>query len=901
MTTSMPASIYTFTDPRAVLDTVGGKGANLARLAQAGYPVPPGFLITTGAYHAFVRENQLGPRLTEIVQKADSAQPASLEAASAEIQALFGAGRTPPDLAVEIRAAYAALMAPAVAVRSSATAEDLPDLSFAGQQDTFLNVIGERAVLAAVVQCWSSLWTARAIGYRARNGLAAEGLALAVVIQQMVESAVAGVLFTANPLTGQRRETVINAVFGLGEALVQGQVEPDQYVVNSVTGQVLSLTAGAKAVATRSLAGGGVTTVAESTAGRRALTDEQARELTALGQRVQAEYGTPQDLEWAIASGQLWLLQARPITSLFPTPRISYDPLLVWMSFGAFQGIVGPLTPLGQESIQRVALGIGEKLGVSLTLAEQDVFAVAGERIWVRINDALRNPVGSRVLGGFLGIGEPGTLLAFREIMADPRLGAGRGRVRLDTLRRLLRYVGPDLGEVLRALLRPEQARGRFDARLQTYVQSVRIPGGADRSARLANLAAFMQAQGGLADALPRLLPAFMPIMAPSLIMLNLIGHLLPRSGDANEPVISMSALDVTRSLPGNVTTEMDLGLWQAAQAIKNDPAAVEVFGQLEAPALAVRYLEGTLPTAAQGAIKSFMERYGMRGPGEIDLGQPRWREAPAPIVQTLQSYLQIPPEAAPDLVFEKNAKAAEAAIERMAAAVRHTPGGWIKEKLLRGAARRVRLLLGARESPKFYAVILMGRVRQALLEIGEAFVAAGALLKREDLFFLHVAELEALARGETRDWQALIAGRRQAYEREARRRQVPRLLASDGRVYYDAANAARDSGNVITGSPVSPGVVEGLARIVFDPGRAQLAPGEILVCPGTDPAWTPLFLAAGGLITEVGGMMTHGSVVAREYGIPAVVGVDRATQRLKTGQRLRLDGTAGTIELLES
>jgi pyruvate,water dikinase len=895
----MESTILDFSSPFATLQTAGGKGANLVRLARAGFPVPPGFILSTAAYRAFVQANGLETVVRMALTDLSGQEAALLEQASARICAAFSTGEMPAETRATTLAAYAGLGGGPVAVRSSATAEDLPDLSFAGQQDTYLNVLGEAALLKAVVDCWSSLWTARAIGYRQRNGLLQDDVALAVVVQKLVDSETSGVLFTANPLTGHRRETVINAVFGLGEALVQGQVEPDQYVVHSVTGQVLSLTAGAKAVATRSLAGGGVATVAEAAAGRRALTDERARELTALGQRVQAEYGTPQDIEWAYAGGQLWLLQARPITSLFPVPRVSFDPLAVWMSFGAFQGILGPLTPLGQEGIQRVALGVGKKLGVTLTLAEQDIFAVAGERVWVRINDALRNPVGSRVLGGFLGIGEPGTMPAFREIMADPHLGAGRGHLRLETLLRLLRYVGPYLGEIPRTLLRPEQARGRFDARIQAYVQSVHIPGGADRFERLANMAAFLNAQGGLADALPILLPVFLPIMAPSLIMLNLISHLLPRGAGASQPGISMSALDVTRALPGNVTTEMDLALWQAAKAIRNEPAAAEAFGKLDAAALAARYLEGNLPAAAQAEVKGFMERYGMRGLGEIDLGQPRWREEPAPVLQTLQSYLQIPPEAAPDLMFEKNARAAEAAIERMAAAVRRTPAGWIKEKLLRGAARRVRLLLGARESPKFYAITVMGRLRQALLQIGEEFVAAGTIRQREDLFFLHVAELEALARGEQPDWQALVAGRRQAYEREARRRQVPRLLASDGRAFYEGSGARKDTGNTIIGSPVSPGVVEGAVRIVLDPRQAQLVPGEILVCPGTDPAWTPLFLAAGGLITEVGGMMTHGSVIAREYGIPAVVGVPQATLRLRNGQQVRVDGTQGTIEVL--
>jgi len=206
---------------------------------------------------------------------------------------------------------------------------------------------------------------------------------------------------------------------------------------------------------------------------------------------------------------------------------------------------------------------------------------------------------------------------------------------------------------------------------------------------------------------------------------------------------------------------------------------------------------------------------------------------------------------------------------------------------------------MGVRESPKFFAIRVMGIARKALLEAGDEFVKAGMIERADDLSFLNFSELEALSQNEARDWKALVASRRGTYEREARRRQVPRMLASDGRAFHEGVGASTDTGNVITGSPVSPGVVEGLVRVVLSPHDSQLAPGEILVCPGTDPAWTPLFLTAGGLVTEVGGMMTHGSVVAREYGIPAVVGVHQATTRLKDGQKIRVDGTAGRIEIL--
>ena len=893
--------ILPLSSPSVTFENAGGKGASLARLAGIGQPVPPGFIVVTDAYRRFVTENNLAGVIAAALNGLAAEELEALERASAQIRAAFSAGAIPQAISAALKDAYQQLGAQpgGAAVRSSATTEDLPDLSFAGQQDTFLNILGEAALLKAVVDCWSSLWTGRAIGYRMRSAIAHEQAALAVVVQQMVASEVSGVLFTANPLSGLRSEAVIDAAFGLGEALVSGQVEPDHYVVDAVQGEIRSVTLGSKRVATRPRPGGGVENAAEDNAARQTLSADQARRLAAAGQQIQQAYGAPQDIEWAFAGGELFILQSRPITSLFPIPRVSVDPLLVWFSFGSFQGIVGPLTPLGQEAIQRVVLGIGKKLGLAIKLEEQDVLTVAGERLWVRLDDVLRHPVGGRILSGFLGIGEPGSARLLSQLAPDARLGIGQGRLRWSSMRRALQFTLPALRDIPRTLLQPEKARARFDAQVDAYLQTVQIAGGADRFERLANFAAFVEAQKGLAEALPLLLQRFMPVMAPSLALLNLISHLLP-AGEADGPGITMSALDVTRGLPQNVTTEMDLMLWKIAVQIKADAPALAAFQSADAPTLAGRYLQGTLPASAQAWMQDFMERYGMRGVGEIDLGQPRWREAPTPILQTLQSYLQIPPEAAPDLLFARNVRAAEEAIERMAVEVRKQRGGRLKEKILRGAARRVRLLLGARESPKFCAIRAMGIMRKTLLEIGEEFAAAGTIVQRDDLFFLHVSELQSLARGEAQDWQALIAARRQAYGRELRRRQVPRLLLSDGRVFYDGIGAGEDSPAAISGSPVSPGVVEGKVRVILHPHGAQLAPGEIMVCPGTDPAWTPLFMVAGGLIMEVGGMMTHGSVVAREYGIPAVVGVHQATQRLRDGQRIRLDGSRGKIMLLD-
>jgi pyruvate,water dikinase len=297
------------------------------------------------------------------------------------------------------------------------------------------------------------------------------------------------------------------------------------------------------------------------------------------------------------------------------------------------------------------------------------------------------------------------------------------------------------------------------------------------------------------------------------------------------------------------------------------------------------------------------MQRYGMRGLAEIDLGRRRWREEPLPILQTLCSYLDIDdPGQAPDAVYARGKRAAEAKIDRLAEALRRTRGGWLKARLARRAAQRMRALVGLRETPKFTVVRLLGMMRQALLDDGARLAAQEVLTRAEDVFYLHLRELEALSAGERRDWAALVTARRQAFAREERRRRIPRLLLSDGEAFYDGVVASdqKDSAAIL-GDPVSPGIVEGTVRVVLDPRSADLAPGEILVCPGTDPSWTPLFLAAGGLVMEVGGMMTHGAVVAREYGLPAIVGVHQATQRLHTGQRVRVDGSSGRVTVLEA
>lgn len=890
---------FPFDAQDALIDQAGGKGANLARLTRAGFNVPRGFVLSTRAYRAFVAENDLHALILAALEQLTTDDPGALEAASAKIRAGFSAGKMSVEIESALGKLFVELRGAPMAVRSSATAEDLPDLSFAGQQDTFLNVLGEEQLRKAVIDCWSSLWTARAIGYRARNAIGQGEAALAVVIQEMVASEVAGVLFTANPLTGLLSETVIDATFGLGEALVSGQVEPDHFVVNSLSGEIKSVRLGGKRVSTRPKPGGGVESLVEKAANLQSLSDNDMGQLVAAGQSIQKEFNAPQDIEWALVAGKLYILQSRAITSLFPVPEVSYNPLVVWFSFGAVQGLVGPITPLGRDAIRYLVANAGKMFGVRLKPGELKIFAQAGERLWIKISDVMRNPFGNRILGGLLDYVEPSVGQILKALSSDPALGTGSGKMKWSTLRSLASFALPILIRLGLNLANPEKARADFDSQIETYLDTAKIAPAADRFGRLAAVVEFMRDRIG--NAFQFLLPKFIPIMGPSTGSLNLLTQL------CGEPSL---ALEVTRGLPRNVTTEMDLALWETATIIQSDAGTQEYFRASLPAQLARQYLDGTLPVSAQDAIRRFMLKYGMHGIGEIDFGQRRWREEPTPVMHTLQSYLNAEAALAPSLIFARGEKAGRAAVEKIAARVRSQSGGWLKEKIVRAAARRIRLLMGARESPKFFAIRTMGIARQALLQVGQEFVQAQTIEQADDLVFLRLDELEALSQnsqgaGEPKnspvvDWKELVAERRGMFERELRRRQAPRVLTSDGRAFYEGLGAETDTGVVLTGSPVSPGVVEGFVHIVLDPRGTQLVPGEILVCPGTDPAWTPLFMVAGGLITEVGGMMTHGSVVAREYGIPAVVGVHQATTRLRDGQKIKVDGTTGKILVLE-
>ena len=852
MTTTQTSVIGLDHPDAGKLELVGGKAANLSALIGAGFPVPGGFCVATPAY-------------------AEVAAAAGLSASARENREALIAAPVPAAIADAVTAAYAELGADVpVAVRSSATAEDLPGASFAGQQDTFLNVVGAEAVVDAVRRCWASLWTDRAVSYRAEAGIGhAE---LAVVVQRMVDSAVAGVLFTADPVSGRRTRTVIDAAPGLGEAVVSGAVNPDHVTVDGAT-TIVEHRVGDKAIAIRSRPGGGTDRVALAGTAP-CLTDAQIRDLVALGRRVERHFGVPQDIEWAIdADGALWLTQSRPITTLYPVPQAPRPGLRVFVNVSLAQGLTRPITPMGLAAVRVIGSTAATRafgIPVADPLAGPPAFTVAGGRAFVDATVALRSSVGRAFLPRMLDVMEARSAVVLRGLLDEPELSVTT-RSPLPFARRLARVLArfriPPL--VALALLRPAAARRHVD-RIGEELRATIAPSGGTGLQRLDHVVAVLQ---GTFPVLPRTVP----VAVAGFLMLGLARKVAGADLDAD------ATHEVLRSLPHNSTTEMDLQLWAVATRVRADADSAAAL--LDGPPT------GPLPPVLRAELDAFLGEHGHRAVAEIDLGMPRWSDDPAHVLGSLANYLrQDDPDRAPDAVFRRGAAAAEAVVDTVVARVRRRSRP--RAIVVRFALRRMRQLAGMRETHKDYLIWLLAHARAQLAIVGAELAGRGLLTAAADVFFLDLHETRTALGGA--DHRATVAARREEYDRELRRRHIPRVLLSDGT--EPEALAAPPPGGALIGTPASAGIVTAPARVVLDPVGAHLEPGEILVAPSTDPGWTPLFLTAGGLVMEMGGAMSHGAVVAREYGIPAVVGVPDATLRIRTGELVTVDGAAGAV-----
>ena len=875
----------------ADLPCVGGKGANLGELAAAGLPVPPGFCVTTAAFERFLDSIACAEGLYASL---DALPPDDVERArqvGQRVRDVLHQSPIPADIAHALVEEWQALGAEhGFAVRSSATTEDLPDASFAGQHDSVLNVRGETALLNAVRTCWASLFADRAILYRLRQGIDHRSARMAVVVQCMVEPHVSGIMFTADPVTGNRAHIVINASYGLGEALVTGMVAPDRYEVDKRRRRVVTQEVVDKRLLLRALPGaGGVERVEVPPTLRTApaLTDAQAIKLAALGARIEAHYGSPQDIEWALDAERFVMLQARPITTLYPRPRPAPadDSLHVYFSFSHFQVMTDPLPDLVM-SLWRMIFPAGRPPGA----IENPFVAVAGGRLYIDLSPLLRHRLLGRSVPAALANLDALAAQAIATVAARP---AFRRQGQALRTRTLLRWQAPLLRRTLvRLFWSPPEGASEVGLRLMDRSLAraeARLAAAPDTTARL------MVAVALLHEVAPTILRAWIPYFVAGELAHRLLERLL-RGAAAPDDLVA-----AVRGLHGNVVTGMNLAVGDLADSVRQSP---ELARHLARAGVDTRTLVDTAAALPGGAAfaaawQRFIARYGMRAPAEIDLRRPRWHEDPASLLRMVLSNVRENDVGAHHAHYQQLAAEGAAAAQRLVQAARRGRWGRLRAPLVRRLVRVTRQLLPTRDHHKFWLIRLLGLVKPVLLEAGRQLVAARRIAEVDDVWFLTMPELQAALRSSPEPLHSLVAERRRAFARFHNLR-PPRVITSDGEVPIVTPTAVNLPPGALSGTPASSGSVEGRARVVRDPLAATLNHGEILVAPFTDPGWTPLFITAAAVVTEVGGVMTHGSVIAREYGIPAVVGVVDATSRIRTGQHIRVNGTAGYVELLE-
>lgn len=891
MTTESHA-IRQFTDLDAgSIDVAGGKAANLGELVRGGFPVPPGFVITTDGYAAFVEANALQASIVNLAGQARPDDPASVDSASVdsvpvdsasvEIRALFQGGSMPAGLAGSIRSAYTDLHGgdpeQPVAVRSSATAEDLPTASFAGQQDSYLNVRGAQAVLDAVQRCWASLWTARAMAYRARQGIDPADVRLAVVVQRLVSAEAAGVLFTANPLDGDRGQILINATWGLGEALVAGEVTPDTVVVAKSNLRVTSRDTATKSVMTgRTENGTCQRPVPKPQQDADAIDDITAVELARFGVRIEQHFGLPQDVEWAVADGTIWLLQSRPITQLPPAPLrdVRWEPPrpgTVWMRRQVVEHMPEPLSPLFDELY----------LTDGLTLSMAKVFALMADLAGTddRLADLVPKPFAITVNG--YAYSAASFDASWRVIWPVLRIYAT-----------MPRFIGRFLGHWR------DQGLPGYRSLIESWKNA--DPGETSDEDLLAGVRELAVADAiywfdaavplGLARITDAVLDRFLKIVADSA---DSAGAPRPTSGPylTGFPTKAIEAQQQLEDIARTIRACEHL-----CELVRSAPAR-ELLPRLTADPDGAPVLDD---------IECHLANYGHQI-YNLDFAAPTMADDPLPVLLSLKTAVENP---------DQNARAHQQRLVRERDALIRR-----RERSLNPLTRRLfRLLLGwaqqyapARDEALFHVGAAWPVLRRLALELGQRLTEARSLDDPDDVFFLHTDELEtaiaARAEGASRPELARLAGERREL-REARKNLNPPVSVPPGGqmkfglirlTMFEPMQPEAVDGPTLSGFAVSPGTVTATASLIRSPADFdQMVPGSILVCPTTTPAWTPLFSQASGLVTDIGGALAHGSIVAREYGIPAVMGTSQATRRIRSGELLRVDGDTGTVTLLD-
>ena len=853
---------------------VGGKGANLGELSKIeGIRVPDGFCISTEAFTRIIGETSSIHELLDQLSLLKVEDRDKIGELSGEIRRVIEGVAIPEDIYEEVTRFLSRLGEKnAYAVRSSATAEDLPGASFAGQQDTYLNIIGKQAILKHISKCWASLFTERAVTYRLQNGFDHRQVHLAVVVQKMVFPQVAGIVFTADPVTSDRKVLSIDASFGLGEALVSGLVNADIYKVRN--GKVIDKKISTKKLAMYALKDGGTKEqeIEPERQNRQALTDEQILRLERIGRKIEAHFGCPQDIEWCLVDDTFSIVQSRPITTLYPIPEAHDQANHVYVSVGHQQMMTDPIKPLGLSFFQ-------------LTAA-RPMFK-AGGRLFVDVTQQLASPVSREMLLDVMGQHDPlmkDALMTIIErgdfIQSLPdgkqektpgKSNQGRSLADFKTLNDYDPAIVSDLIQ-------------RSETSIEALKQNIQTKSGADLFDFI--LEDIQQLKKSLSD--PQSFGVFMTAMnASSWINENMKEWL----GEKNV------ADTLSQSVPNNITSEMGLALLDVADVIRPYPEIINYLQQVKDDSFLEELVKFHGGQESRDAINAYLNTYGMRCAGEIDITRPRWSEKPTALVPLILSNIKNFEAGESKRRFVQGRQEALEKEQELLGRLKGLPDGEEKAKETKRMISLMRNFIGYREYPKYGIVNRYFVYKQALLKEAERLVQAGVLHEKEDIYYLTFEELREVVRAHTLNDQ-IISKRKDEYT-FYEKLTPPRVITSDGEIIAGAYKREHLPAEALVGLPVSSGVIEGRARVILHLEDADLEDGDILVTSFTDPSWTPLFVSIKGLVTEVGGLMTHGAVIAREYGLPAVIGVESATKLIKDGQRIRVNGTEGYVEIL--
>ncbi len=856
------------------LAIVGGKGANLGELARIdGIQVPDGFSISTEAFKRIIEETRSISELLNQLRLLNVEDRNKIIETSAEIRRAIEETAIPQEIEEEI-ADYLSKFGKkdAYAVRSSATAEDLPTTSFAGQQDSYLNIIGKEAILKHISKCWASLFTERAVIYRIQNGFDHRKVQLAVVVQQMVFPQAAGILFTADPVTGNRKVLSIDAGFGLGEAMVSGLVSADNYKIRE--GRIINKQISTKKIGIYALPDGGIKEqeIAPERQNKQVLTDRRILELESIGRKIEAHFGSPQDIEWCLLNNAFFIVQSRPITTLYPIPEANDEENHVYLSVGHQQMMTDAMKPLG--------------LSVWL-LTTPATMRIAGGRLFVDVTSMLASPSGRLTMIDTLGKFDPlikDALITiidrgdFIKSVDEKETGTNKGAMPAN-YQTLNDYDSPGgAAKVVADLVESNQTS------IETLKQNIQTKSGSD-------LFDFILEDTQQLKKTVHAPQSFGVIMTG----MNAASWINEKM---NEWLGEKNAADtLSQSVPNNVTSEMGLALLDVADVIRPYPVIINYLHQVKDADFLDELPQFEGGKEVRVAISDFLNKYGMRCAGEIDITKSRWNERPATLIPMILGNIKNFESGASNRKFEQGRQEALKKEQDLLERLQHLPDGVQKAEETKRMIDLIRNCAGYREYPKYGMISRYFIYKQALMREAEKLVQAGIIQEKEDIYYLSFQELRAVVDRHELDYR-IINQRKSEYKIHEKLR-PPRVITSDGEIITGAYKRENIPTNAIVGLAVSTGIIEGRARVILNMEDANLEEGDILVTAFTDPSWTPLFVSIKGLITEVGGLMTHGAVIAREYGVPAVVGIENATRLIEDGQRIRVNGTDGYVEIL--